>query len=250
MWKSPSRKEQGFLFQPISGSQEGRGHETSYQFQGPEQVHPIHAFQNGRDAHPEGRPEGERLDGEGGSEGCILHDPNLGNRQRDAPLLHSGLPVPVHLSTIWPIMGSMGLTILVMADSKPQAVEHSQALIFLLESLSFIVHPEKTVRVHTWKIKFLGMNILSKIMRLQFPPQKIKKVWAEVAALLRRAAAPPTAREVSHLRGKTNSVEQALPPGPLYCRIIQRDLAQAVEQVGQSYETPCWLSDLAKEELS
>ena len=58
------------------------GHETSYQFQGPEQVHSIHAFQNGRDAHPEGRPEGERLDGEGGSEGCILHDPNLGNRQR------------------------------------------------------------------------------------------------------------------------------------------------------------------------
>ena len=169
---------------------------------------------------------------------------------RDAPLLRSGPPVPVHLSTIWPIMGSMGLTILVMADSKPQAVEHSQALIFLLESLSFIVHPEKTVRVHTWKIKFLGMNILSKIMRLQFPPQKIKKVWAEVAARLRRVAAPPTAREVSRLRGKMNSVEQALPPGPLYCRIIQRDLAQAVERVRQSYETPCWLSDLAKEELS
>ena len=41
--------------------------------------------------------------------------------------------------------------ILVMADSKPQLTEHSQALIFLLESLDFdhfIVHPENTLTNH------------------------------------------------------------------------------------------------------
>ena len=45
--------------------------------------------------------------------------------------------------------------ILVMVDSKPWAMEHSQTLIFLLESLGFIVHLENTVRVNTQEIEFL-----------------------------------------------------------------------------------------------
>ena len=141
--------------------------------------------------------------------------------------------------------------ILVMADSETQAREHSEALIFLLESLGFIVHPEKTMRIPTQEIEieFLGMDILSQTMKLRIPTQKVKKLRAEAAALLRKVATP-TAREVSCLLGKMNSVAQALPPRPLYCRILQRDLARALERGEQSYETPCPLSDLAKEELS
>ena len=139
--------------------------------------------------------------------------------------------------------------ILVMANSKGQAREHTQAPIFLLECLGFIIHPEKTVKEPTQEIEFLGMKVLSQSMRLQLPSEKVKKLRADSAALL-RASAPPTAREVSRLLGKMNSVSQAIPPAPLYCRMLQRDLARSLEQNRQSYERPCPLSTLAKEELS
>ena len=95
--------------------------------------------------------------------------------------------------------------ILVMADSEAQAREHSEALIFLLESLGFIVHLEKTMRIPTQEIEF------SQTMKLQILTQKVKKLQAEATALLRKVATP-TAREVSRLLGKMNSVAQALPP--------------------------------------
>ena len=139
--------------------------------------------------------------------------------------------------------------ILVMTDSEAQAREYSEALIFLLESLGFIVHLEKTMRIPTQEIEFLQMDILSQTMKLQIPTQKVKKLRAEATALLRKVATP-TVREVSRLLGKMNSVALALLPSPLYCRILQKDLARALEWGEQSYKTPCPLSDLAKDELS
>ena len=53
----------------------------------------------------------------------------------------------------------------------------------------------------------------------------------------------------SCLLGKFNVVSQAIPPGPLFCRAIQRDLAAALEASNECYETPCRLSPAAIEEL-
>lgn len=50
---------------------------------------------------------------------------------------------------------------------------------------------------------------------------------------------PPTVREVSRLLGKFNSVSQAVPPGPLFCRAMQRDVAKALDL---SNHAPCHLS--------
>ena len=61
---------------------------------------------------------------------------------------------------------------------------------------------------------------------------------------------PPSAREVSRLLGKMNSVSHAIAPAPLLCRAIQMDLAAAVNEGSQSYEAPCPLSLRAREELA
>ena len=68
----------------------------------------------------------------------------------------------------------------------------------------------------------------SRARELRLPGQKIKKLRQEAAMVIRHHRAPPTAQEVSHLLCKFNSVSQAIPPGPLFCRAIQRDLAMAL----------------------
>ena len=79
--------------------------------------------------------------------------------------------------------------------------------------------------------------------------EKTEKIRQE-ATKVHNQEPPPTTREVSRLLGKLSSVSQAIPPGPLFCRAIQRDLASALERDSQSYNGPCPLSLAAKEELS
>ena len=67
--------------------------------------------------------------------------------------------------------------------------------------------------------------------------------------MIRNQLTPPTARGVSRLLGKFDSVSQAIPPGPLFCRAIQRDLASALDASDQCYNTPCCLSPAAIEEM-
>uniref|UniRef100_A0A1X7V4T3 Uncharacterized protein n=1 Tax=Amphimedon queenslandica TaxID=400682 RepID=A0A1X7V4T3_AMPQE len=50
--------------------------------------------------------------------------------------------------------------------------------------------------------------------------------------------------------GKLHLVSQAVSPGPLYCRGIQRDLTAALEQSTQCYNAPCPLSQPAREDLN
>ena len=139
--------------------------------------------------------------------------------------------------------------ILVMAESPQRARDHTLGLIFLLESLGFIVHPDKSITNPSQEIEFLGMQVHSKTMELRLPGQKLKKLRTETAKFT-RSQTPPSAREVSRLLGKLNSVSQAVPPGPLFCRMLQRDLTRSLAKGSQSYKAPCPLSAGAKEELT
>ena len=138
--------------------------------------------------------------------------------------------------------------ILVLAETVEMAKDHTIGLIYLLENLGFRIHPEKAVTTPTQEIEFLGMVVDSKTVELRLPGQKLRKIRQE-AAKIRDQSAQPTARELSRLLGKFNSVSQAVPPGPLFCRAMQRDLAAALEESNQSYDAPCQLSPAAKEEL-
>ena len=50
--------------------------------------------------------------------------------------------------------------------------------------------------------------------------------------------------------GKISSLSQAISPGSLFCRMLQRDLVAALEERNQMYEVPCPLSEGAREELT
>uniref|UniRef100_A0A1X7TYZ9 Reverse transcriptase/retrotransposon-derived protein RNase H-like domain-containing protein n=1 Tax=Amphimedon queenslandica TaxID=400682 RepID=A0A1X7TYZ9_AMPQE len=77
----------------------------------------------------------------------------------------------------------------------------------------------------------------------------MKKLRQEAAMIIRDQLPSPTAREVSGLLGKFNSVSKAIPPTPLFCRALQRDLTTALNQSNQCYDTPCRLSSAAIKEL-
>ena len=143
--------------------------------------------------------------------------------------------------------------ILVLAETKVMAQSHTEALIYLLQNLGYIVHPKKTVKQPTQEIEFLRMVIDSRVIELRLSGQKIKKLRQEAAMIIKdynqESITPPTIRGVSHLLGKFNSVSQAVPPGPLFCRAIQRDLAKALELSNQCYDAVCHLSQAALEDL-
>ena len=140
--------------------------------------------------------------------------------------------------------------ILVLAETKEIARNHTSALMYLIENLGYmyIVHPEKTVTVPSKEIEFLGMMVDSKTLELRLPGQKLKKLRLE-AAKIRDLSATPSASEMLRLLGKFNSVTRAVPPSPLFCIAIQRDLAIALEKSNQSYNAPCQLSPTSKREL-
>ena len=139
--------------------------------------------------------------------------------------------------------------ILVMAETKELATDHTLGLIHLLENLGFIVHPVKSVTIPTQEIEFLGMQVDSQSLELSVPGRKLKKIRLEASKFAERLESP-TAREVSRLLGRLNSVSQAIPPGPLFCRMLQRDLSAALSASNQQYEAYCPLSKAAKEELT
>ena len=88
--------------------------------------------------------------------------------------------------------------------------------------------------IPTQNIEFLGMIIDSRRIELRVPDQKIKEVRLG-AVSIQNCSAPPTARKVSHILGKLNTVFQAIPRGPLFHGAILRDLAKAQESRNQCY---------------
>ena len=137
--------------------------------------------------------------------------------------------------------------IIVLAETEEIARDHTAGLIYLLESLGYM-HPEKTVETPSQEMEFLGMVVNSNTLELRLPGQKLKKLRQEDAKIRDRPATP-SAREVSRLLGKFNSVTKAVLPSPLFCRAMQRDLALALEASGQRYDAPCVLSPQTREEL-
>ena len=139
---------------------------------------------------------------------------------------------------------------LVLAKTKEMAQSHTEALIYLLQNLGYIIHPEKTVKQPTQEIELLGIVIHSRVMELRLPGQKIKKIETGGSHDNQRLSSGDNNSThnpgVSRLLRKFNSVSQAVPPGPLFCRAIQRDLAKALELSNQCYDTLCHLSPAAR----
>ena len=98
--------------------------------------------------------------------------------------------------------------ILVMAQSEELVQEHTECLIFLLESLGFTVNRQKSLTDPSQEIDFLGLVADSVLMELKLPGSFIKNIRSDAKPLLQMVQ--PTAREVSRLLGKLTHATHAM----------------------------------------
>ena len=112
-----------------------------------------------------------------------------------------------------------------------------------------MVHPVKTILEPSQEMEFLGMLVDSKLIEIKLPGSKIMKLRSEVSKIL-DTMSTPSLREMSCLLWKLNSMSSAVPPGPLFCRVIQQDLSRLLESGNQSYHYPCLISHLVRTDLN
>ena len=98
-----------FLFNPIPCSQERGPDETSYQPQEVERMGGTPALQNGGFGDTQGATEVERLDGEGGPKGCLLHSSNSCDSPTHATLSGGAGTLSVHMPAFRPVMCTLGV---------------------------------------------------------------------------------------------------------------------------------------------
>ena len=101
---------------------------------------------------------------------------------------------------------------LILANSKEEASQQLEVLVFLLEALGFIINQEKSLLSPVQEIEFLGLMVDSLAIQLKLPGDKLRQIRKEAAQLLTCEAV--SARQLSQFIGKLNAASQAIQVAP------------------------------------
>lgn len=112
---------------------------------------------------------------------------------------------------------------LLMAESRDTAVQHLEVLMFLLETIGFVLNKEKSYLHPTQELEFL---IDSRSLKLKLSSKKIVQICKEADQLQRRESL--SARQLSQFLGNLNAASQALLVAPLFYRVLQGDLQKSL----------------------
>uniref|UniRef100_A0A1X7TRB5 Reverse transcriptase domain-containing protein n=1 Tax=Amphimedon queenslandica TaxID=400682 RepID=A0A1X7TRB5_AMPQE len=132
--------------------------------------------------------------------------------------------------------------ILLMAETKEKASDHASGLIHLFQCPGFTINLEKTILQPSQCLEFLGFMVDTIKMKLSLPTQK-KKDSGGVSTTIGDGACNMS-RPL-----KVNWQNECHKPAPLFYRSLQIDLASALREGNQDYETTLALSPNSKEEL-
>lgn len=137
--------------------------------------------------------------------------------------------------------------ILMMAQCSRILAQQLQKAVDLLQSLGFVTNEAKSSLTASQKVIFLGFSIYSVKTTLSLPSRKVAKIRHEI----RRALAKPriSLRQVARIVGLLSSSIQAIFPGPLHHRALQRMKAVHLRS-GLAYSQKVTLTPEAREELT
>ena len=135
---------------------------------------------------------------------------------------------------------------LIMAESRDLAIEHTTIAVNLLSSLSFVLNEGKSILVPTQELEFLGFLVNSVRMSLYLPRDKVKSIKRECQSLLNNPSV--SIRTLSRLLGKLSSSIQAVFTAPLHYRFLLTAKTMALKKT-QCYESTLLLNRAAQEEL-
>jgi hypothetical protein len=147
----------------------------------------------------------------------------------------------------------LGYRLIVYLDDMLMANETEHGLrsvadqcICLLQALGFVINWDKSALEPTQSLTFLGLTLDTTNMQLLVPSDKLHNIRKDCRGLLDRWQV--SARDVARLLGKFTSISQAILPGPLFARCLQRSLIDTLHR-HKSYEATFSLSPAAREEL-
>ena len=125
--------------------------------------------------------------------------------------------------------------LLVIGTTYEQCVRSVIESFKLLESLGFVIHPEKSSFVPKQCITFLGFKINSVTMTLRLTEEKARKLMD----LITKALQSPNniqIREIARIIGHMVSSFPAVKYGPLYYRNLEHDKTSALKQSKGNYD--------------
>ncbi|CAB5309055.1 unnamed protein product [Rhizophagus irregularis] len=120
--------------------------------------------------------------------------------------------------------------LLIMAESKEEALEKAKWLINQLQIHGFTINEKKSCLIPCQRIDFLGFQIDSKSMSLKLPRQKIHKLIHECKKTQHLKTIPT--RKLASLIGKIIATANAIFPARLYSRALLRDKNNGLKMSG------------------
>ncbi len=136
---------------------------------------------------------------------------------------------------------------LLMAQTQDEIIQARDTMIFMLESLGFVINRGKSILEPSQEMEFLGIVVNSVNMTLSIPVRKAQLLMD----LCAQAEADPTmtALELSRIIGKLTATMPAVSHAQIHVRFLQRVLRLSLQK-NRSYETRVKLSQEALLELS
>ncbi|KAM4795634.1 uncharacterized protein WCC33_000698 [Rhinophrynus dorsalis] len=136
--------------------------------------------------------------------------------------------------------------ILIMSQDRRSLIIHAEWTLHLLMDLGFLINWTKSHLVPTRQLEFLGFVVDSSQASLKLPGAKIRSIWKEIRSILRKERI--SLRMLARIVGLLSASIQAIFPGPLHYRALQRLKALHLRR-GLGYADLIRLSSDAREEL-
>ena len=136
---------------------------------------------------------------------------------------------------------------LVLADSLDACKQSLHKLCVLMESLGFVIHPEKSVFEPTKNLVFLGYDLNSETMQVKLTPDKVEKFIRAANDLLGKDL--PKIREVAGLVGLMNAYSQAFDYALAHMKALENDKIQALKQSKGMFDVPMKISQQGRQDI-
>ena len=137
---------------------------------------------------------------------------------------------------------------LLQGGTLQECIDNINATLEYLESLGFVIHPDKSILYPTQIITFLGFIINTIDMTVTLTLEKKKKIKSLGLGLLQSKNI--TIRMLSSFIGNLTASFEAVPEGRLYYRHLEWCKSLSLELNNRNFDAPCFLSVQGREEIT
>ena len=135
----------------------------------------------------------------------------------------------------------------IVADDVDTCTKSVQEVVFLLQRLGFVVHPEKSIFHPEKKLHFLGFDLNSENMTVTLSKEKENKFLRASTQLLEKQS--PMIREVAGLIGLVISYSQAFDYGLAHIKALENEKIVALRLSKGNFDVPMTISQRARDDV-